>query len=228
VLAVAIGLLFVLAIAVSILAVVALPNLRNGSRLLTPDGERALEQARQKPVAAAEQTKRGVAGTWRGLVIARRSTSRAWAPVSERLHEVMDRLETRERPAAALRTGEIPIRDVSAPAGAPLPDSGPPTQSLRVRHTGEPEPKPEPKAEPKAEKTPIRHAQPSGPLRQRFDVAAIVGKRGPIGRPRPVPPVSGPIPVDQRNAPAEPGEDRVIDLRAEEHEVGSAAARHAR
>lgn len=225
--AVVIGLLFVLVIAVGILVVVALPNLRNGSRLLTPDGERALEQARQKPAAAAGQTVRGVRSTWRGLVVARSRASRAWAPASERLHEVMDRLETREVPAGELRTGEIAVRDVSVPEGAPLPDSGPATQSVRVRHTAAPETAPE--AAP-VEKAPIRHAQPSGPLRQRFDVAAIVGRRGPIGRPRPVPPVSGPIPVDR---PKKADGDRVIDLRAdavtdEEHEAGTTAARHAR
>jgi hypothetical protein len=212
VLAVAIGLLIVVAIAVSILAVVALPNLRNGSRLLTPDGERALEQARHKPVAAAGQTVRTVR-------TAHRVASRAWAPASERLHDLMDRLETREGAPVDLRTGEIPVRDLGLPEGAPLPDSGPPTAPVRVRHTGAAG-----SVEPGA---PIRHAQPVAPLRQKFDVAAIVGKRGGIGRPRSVPPISGPIPVD----PA-PAEERVIDLRgaegAQEHEAGSTPARHAR
>lgn len=224
-LAVAIGLIIVLAIAVSILAVVALPNLRNGSRVLTPSGERALEQARHKPVKAAGHTVRTVR-------TAHRVASTAWAPASERLHDLMDRLETREGGRAELRTGEIPVRDLGVPEGAPLPDSGPPTGSLRVRHPavdGDAGAVAGAVAKPDG-KAPIRHAQTGGPVRQRFDVAAIVGRRGGVGRPRPVPPVSGPIPVDA--AARAKAEERVIDLRAaesaEEHEAGSTAIRHAR
>jgi hypothetical protein len=214
VLATTIGLLLTLAIAVSILAVVALPNLRNGSRLLTPDGERALvrakEQARQKPVAAAgqtwRQTLRGMILTWRGLVVARRSLARRWAPLSARLHGLFDQLEGREgaQPAPGIGADSDAEVDEQADAQAQAQADG-------DAHAGE-----------------------------RFDPAASAGRRG-IGRPRPVPPISGPIPVDHdpdADTGADTGEDAsedtVIDLRTPaDLDAGAgqhrpAAARHAR
>jgi hypothetical protein len=96
-----------LAVAVGVLVVVASPYLRSGSRILTPDGERVVErakvQAKQKPVAAA-------GSTWHGLIALRQWISRAWTPVSELLHQGLDRLEghSPEQPHRAENTAGQP------------------------------------------------------------------------------------------------------------------------
>jgi len=53
VLAVVIGLLFVLLLSVGIVLLVALPHLRHGSRILTPDGERTVKQAQERLTSLA-------------------------------------------------------------------------------------------------------------------------------------------------------------------------------
>jgi hypothetical protein len=89
--------LSVVATALGIVVLVAVPNLRQGSGVLSPNAKRAVRRARQqakkKPMAA-------VGGTWRGLVGLNRLVGRlarriavAWAPVSRWLHAAMDRLE---------------------------------------------------------------------------------------------------------------------------------------
>ena len=52
-LAVVIGLLFVLLLSVGIVLLVALPHLRQGSRILTPDGERTVKQAQERLTSLA-------------------------------------------------------------------------------------------------------------------------------------------------------------------------------
>jgi hypothetical protein len=91
--------LLILVIALAIMALVALPHVRSGSRILTPGGERAvgqaLEQAKQRPVAAVGGTWRGIVLISRALLAARRRLVLAWQPVSALLHESMDRLEAK-------------------------------------------------------------------------------------------------------------------------------------
>jgi hypothetical protein len=201
VLAVIVGLLITLAVALGVMFIVAFPYLRSGSRILTPDGERvverAKEQARQKPAAAA-------GSTWNGLISLRHRIARAWKPVSEHLHEALDRLEGRDG------TGEKPVQTGHAP---------------EAQHGGAPQ----------------RHvagsARPvAGPAPAEVEPAA---SHPAIGRPRPIPFDSGPIPEIADDGagrggevPAtgfERGDSQVIDLRMGEdvdHQAGS--ARHAR
>src|SRR3954452_6722233 len=100
VVAIILGLLFTVATALAIVALVALPNLRQGSPILTPDGERAVQrakqQAKEKPLAAAGSSWHGPVALNRLLARMHRRISRAWAPVSAVLHEGMDRLEARD------------------------------------------------------------------------------------------------------------------------------------
>lgn len=161
--------LITLAVAVGVMAVVALPYLRSGSRILTPGGERVVErakvQAKQKPVAAA-------GSTWHGLVALRQRIARAWQPIGQRLHGALDRLEGRSAP-----TAQRPVEPTQSP-----PEGGSP---------------------------------PLGGART-------------VGRPRPIPVDSGPIPEIPDDGP-QPPERRVIDLRESadaDHPAGN--ARHAR
>jgi hypothetical protein len=112
VLAVTVGLLITLAVALGVMFLVAFPYLRSGSRILTPDGERvverAKEQAKQKPVAAAGTT-------WNGLIWVQQRVSRAWAPVSALLHEAFDRLESRQ----------VVISETSTETGSPAGPQAP-------------------------------------------------------------------------------------------------------
>jgi hypothetical protein len=177
VLAIVVGLLLTVSVALGILILVALPNLRQGSRFLTPDGQRAVkrakQKAKQKPLAAAGSTWHGLVAVRRLLARFGRRAARIWAPISAALHEAMDRLEAKD----AQRTGE------ATQAGGDTPD---------VTKPG----------------TPIRHA--AG--RTRADVGESDGAQvpggGSVGRPRPMPPISGPIP--------EITDHRTIDLREEQ------------
>ena len=255
VLAIVVGLLFAVAIALGIVVLVALPNLRQGSRILTPDGERAVQRARQTPLAAA-------GGTWHGLValerlIARlgRQIARAWAPVSVRLHEAMDRLEARDAAkdngsgvepnpaetgrASGARDG-TPIRHAAGtsrpgsdhPAPAEVPEAAETWEPAVGRGAGiEPAARPEaPEAAENAERDVEVAAEAEAvavrPARKqdRFDVARVIG-RSSVGRPRPVPPISGPIPEIGDEQPG-PGE-RTIDLRESERSERSDADREA-
>lgn len=157
-LAIVVGLLLTVSVALGILILVALPNLRQGSRILTPNGQRAVkrakQKAKQKPLAAA-------GSTWHGLVavphlLARfgRRAARIWAPISAVLHEAMDRMEAKD---AVKRAGDAPEVDGDTPD---------------------------------------------------VNKAAQAPGGGSVGRPRSMPPISGPIP--------EITESRTIDLR-EEH-----------
>jgi hypothetical protein len=107
VLAIVVGLLLTVVVALVIVAMVALPNLRQGSQILTPDGQRAVKRARQrakqKPAAAAGSTWRGLVASKRlvgrlGRRIARlgRAIARGWAPISAALHDLLDQLEARD------------------------------------------------------------------------------------------------------------------------------------
>jgi hypothetical protein len=129
-----VGLLITLAIALGVMLVVALPNLRSGSRILTPDGERvverAKEQAKQKPVAVGRAAG---SSTWHGLVVLRRRSSRAWAPISATLHEAMDRLEGRDRDSDA---DPSPESAASGPSNRPSNrPSNPSTEPVAGRST---------------------------------------------------------------------------------------------
>jgi heme exporter protein D len=72
--------LSVVATALGIVVLVAVPNLRQGSGVLSPNAKRAVRRARQqakkKPMAAAGGTWRGLVGTWRGVVAVKRLVGR--------------------------------------------------------------------------------------------------------------------------------------------------------
>ena len=142
--------LLVVFVALGIVVLVALPNLRQGSGVLSPHGRRAVRRARQKPIAA-------VGGTWHGLVALKRLAVRlgrriavAWVPVSSGLHARLDRLEMRTRPGA-----------LEVDTNRTLPDVRPPAGSVEA---------------------------------ERADVPRVTGRES-VGRPRPMPVDSGPIPV---------------------------------
>jgi hypothetical protein len=208
VVAIILGLLFTVVTALGIVALVALPNLRQGSPILTPDGERAVQRAKQqakkKPAAAAGTTWHGLVAFRHRLARLHRRISRAWAPVSAVLHEGMDRLEARD---AAKDSGFGTGTDARSVAGS--------IDSSSDRANGT-----------KAG-TPIRHA--AGPSRS----AALNGQhpvhdqvlaadqdgiaRPSVGRPRPVPPISGPIP---EVAPNEAARNKIASNEITSNEVG--------
>jgi hypothetical protein len=245
VLAIVVGLLLSVSVALGIVVLVALPNLRQGSPILTPDGERAIKrakrQAKRKPAAAAGSTWHGLVALKRAFARLGRRIARIWAPISAALHEAMDRLEDRDRAksngsgadgsqphAEHTARAQIPIRHAAdhsrqsqAPAQAAAQSQRAPDQAA----TGEP----------------VRR-------QERFDVEKIVGSSS-VGRPRAKPPISGPIPEIQGQAAggraagapangngseAEPGPDRdgqTIDLRAVERsdaDQGAGSARRTR
>jgi hypothetical protein len=225
VLAIAVGFLFTVAVALGIMFVVAVPYLRQGSRILTPGGERAIERARKqataKPRAAAGTTWNGVVGLRHRFTRLGARTGRAWGPVGEALHGAFDRLESRDAGPAA------PIRHAASGSGAA--PAGPGTASSRSGT-----------ASARSEVPTGGHTlvEPSGRAEAEFAGRAEAGRAvagraeaghaeaGPamVGRPRAVPPVSGPIPEIS-------GPDPVIDLREDTHaDAGHAAgsARHAR
>jgi hypothetical protein len=127
VLAIVVGLLLTVVVALGILVLVALPNLRQGSRILTPHGERAVQRAKRR---AKERPLAAVGGTWHGLVALKRvlgriggRIARGWAPVSAMLHEAMDHLENRDGQSDATRsapvTPSVPTVDAAPVRSAP-------------------------------------------------------------------------------------------------------------
>jgi hypothetical protein len=201
VLAVIVGLLITLAVALGVMFIVAFPYLRSGSRILTPDGERvverAKEQARQKPAAAA-------GSTWNGLISLQHRMARAWKPVSERLHEALDRLEGRDRARdSSVQTGHSPD---AQHGGAPQRHVAGPSRTVAVPAREH--------VEPAASHPAIGRPRPipaiSGPIPEIGDDGA--GGGGEVAATR-----------------LEQGDSRVIDLRPAadvDHQAGS--ARHAR
>jgi hypothetical protein len=256
VLAIVIGLLLTVAVALGIVVVIAVPNLRQGSRILTPDGERVVErakkQAKQKPLAAAGSTWHGLIALNRVLARVGRRIGRAWAPISAVLHEAMDRLESRDAATAPAAEGAADA-DPDARLGDRHGQNGQGRAGTPVRHAVRGSSAPAPPAEvtlvppepDRAEHEQAQHGRaeqdraqhdraetdPAGAVGvpDPFDLATVTS-RSSVGRPRSVPPISGPIPEISRPFPEIAG-DRVIDLREVERadadqEAGS--ARHAR
>ena len=56
--ALVLALLLIILVSVAIVVVVALPNLRDGGRILTPAGERTVQQAREQSLSAVATTSR--------------------------------------------------------------------------------------------------------------------------------------------------------------------------
>lgn len=111
VLAIVIGLLLTVVVALGIVVLVALPNLRQGSRILTPDGQRAVkrarQQAKQKPLAAVGSTWHGLVAIERLFARMSRQIARIWAPISEALHEALDRLEDQDSAKSAEKMMDV-------------------------------------------------------------------------------------------------------------------------
>jgi hypothetical protein len=234
VLAITVGLLLILVVALGVMGAVALPHLLSGSGILAPGAKqavgRATSQVKLKPVAAA-------GSTWHGLVATRRRLARAWAPVSLMLHEAMDRLEGRDAAAqapagidsaSAVTVSAERVNPAEAQAEPVAADSQVPNLPVTAYSQGfgvldsEPAEAAPVEVEP-VEVEPVRVSavapgmpSPMPSVKQdRFDVAAITRGR-PVGRPRPVPTDSGPIPEYTGEARVdEAGQDRssVIDLR---------------
>jgi hypothetical protein len=61
VIAVLLGAFFILAISVGVLLLVALPHIRRGSRILTPQGEQAVRRAKESTSTAAAGAGRAAA-----------------------------------------------------------------------------------------------------------------------------------------------------------------------
>jgi hypothetical protein len=231
VLAIVVGLLLTVVVALGVVVLVALPNLRQGSPILTPDGERAVRRAKQtakqKPMAA-------VGGTWHGLValqrlIARlsRRAGRIWAPISAALHEAMDRLEDRDR---AKRNGSpAPMRHAAGTSRSPSAPSDAATESVESAESATPA---GPAAATSDESDGTDGSDASGadpsdrPRQTRFDVARVIGNSS-VGRPRESPAISGPIP----EISATDWDERLINLHESEGsdaDQGSGSARRPR
>lgn len=285
VLAIVVGLLFTVALALGIMILVALPNLRQGSPILTPDGERAVrrakQQAKEKPLAAAGSTWHGLVALKRLLARLSRRIARGWAPISAMLHEAMDRLEARD---AAKRNGsdaeaaaQTQTKPHGGPPGAPIRHAAGASRATANPRTSAPAAAADQTADPDAEPAiapdaAADHAAvdhdaaadqagavdpdatadhdtagdqdvagdqetvPPAPKQARFDVDRVVG-RSSVGRPRPVPPISGPIPEITEDQPDRPangsGSDpdgRSIDLRGSQRsdaDQGAGSARRA-
>lgn len=83
------GLLLTVILSVGVLLLVAVPNLRTGARILTPDGRRKARQAKEQSAVAAKTAGSLVA---KGVSVAAKPLSTA----SEHLHGRLDRLEARD------------------------------------------------------------------------------------------------------------------------------------
>jgi hypothetical protein len=294
VLAIVVGLLFTVALALGIMILVALPNLRQGSPILTPDGERAVrrakQQAKEKPLAAAGSTWHGLVALKRLLARLSRRIARGWAPISAMLHEAMDRLEARD---VAKRNGSgaeaaAGAKPHGGPVGAPIRHAAGASRATANPRTAAPaaadqtvNPDTDQTVAPDATADhdaavdhaalvdqdavadqaravdPDATADQDAPVDQdvagdqdaagdqetvpapkqaRFDVDRVVG-RSSVGRPRPVPPISGPIPEIAEDQPDRPangaGSDpdgRSIDLRGSQRsdaDQGAGSARRA-
>lgn len=224
VLALILGLLLTLAVAFAVMILIAVPNMRQGSRILTPDGERVVRRAKEKPLAAAGTTRRTLAALRWLLAGAARRIGQAWRPVSAALHEAFDRLEGRERRDAGGTSSVLPAagRD-EVPEPARLPGPAPVTEPLPVvepaweaeaprvaerapaadpSRVAEPAPvtRPAPVSQPAPVAPPAPVTQPvaqpafAGPLQARFDLDRVGFGRSRVGRPRSIPAISGPIP----------------------------------
>jgi hypothetical protein len=204
VLAIVIGLLLTVSVALGIVVLVALPNLRHGSRILTPDGERAVkrakQQAKQKPLAAAGSTWHGLVALERQLARLGRQAGRVWAPISEALHGALDRMEDRDS-----------AKGTAASADSDTPDVG--KAGAMIRHLAGPA-----GATPAAQASGSAAEPEAAPRQARFDVAPVTGGSS-VGRPRKMPPISGPIPeITEEQKAQESAESggRTIDLRGTE------------
>jgi hypothetical protein len=233
VLAVVIGFILIVAVAAGVVAVVAAPRLREGEEFLTPEGKRSLQrasqQARSQSATAADTTAQKASS------LRARLTS-VFAPLSQFLHHQFDRLEHRGTPAVQ---APAPAPQVAGPG--PEPQRGPhiaravvrPVPDGQPRHVGQSS-QAGARAEALAGAQAVPRLLPLDPadvdLRDddlSDDEDDAVEPSSPagtaaVGRPRAVPPESGPIPEVAR-AQRQPGPDvpAVIDLRT--IEVGQAA-----
>ena len=207
VLAIVVGLLLTVAVALGILLLVALPNLRQGSRILTPSGERAVkrakQQAKQKPLAAADSTWHGLVALNRLLARLGRRIGKIWAPFSALLHEGLDRLEARDEAKGAEKISDV---DSDTPH-VDTPDVQAPDVHTPDVHTPDVQTPDLDTPDGDRAGTPVQHR---------------------VGRPRTRPAISGPIPeiIEDPSGPAQAGQAasdpevepgaRTIDLRATE------------
>ena len=102
-----VGLLVCVGVAVAVIVVVALPHLREGAPLLTPEGERLAEQARARAAQAAQ-------------VATTAATSTAGA-LAERTGALAERIGTAVGGADDAPAPVAPPRQVQSAAATPAP-----------------------------------------------------------------------------------------------------------
>lgn len=206
--AVILGFLLTLALSVGVLLLVAMPHLKRGSRILTPDGERAVRHAQEQSRSVASAVQRGVVAAPNavadmirhtpeqrdaaGEVSAAEGTAAvedAPEPVAEGIPAGEDVAEDAAREPVSEPKRE-PKRDpepapVSAtePERKPAPEPVVPVVQPLPVITGvpaEPESAPAPKAEPKPEPQPEPRPEPA-------PVAEVQTKPAPKPEPEPAP-----------------------------------------
>jgi hypothetical protein len=226
VVAVILGFLLTLALSVGVLLLVAMPHLKRGSRILTPDGERAVRHAQEQSRSVASAVQRGVVAAPNAVADMIRHApeqrdAAGEASAAERTAAVED---APEPVAEGIPAGEDVAEDAAPepvsepkreskrePEPAPVSAAGPErtpapepvvpvVQPLPVitRVPAEPESGPAPKAEPKPEPRPEPKPEPE-------PVAEVRAKPAPKPEPDPEP---EPEPEPEATPAARPGVGR--------------------
>lgn len=102
-----VGLLVCVGVAVAVIVVVALPHLREGSPILTPEGERLAEQARARATQAAQ--------------VATSAASSTAGALAERTGALAERIGTAVGGADGMPAPAAPPRQVQSAFATPAP-----------------------------------------------------------------------------------------------------------
>ena len=105
------GMVVVLGIAVAVLLLVAIPRVREGEKILTPDGESAVRDARRRAQAMATQT-RGRAGAARDRAVEAARERRTRAEAGQRQPAGAASAAAAVPPAPAASVGAVPPETV--------------------------------------------------------------------------------------------------------------------
>lgn len=105
------GMLFVLSVAFWVIIDVAVPNVRAGARVLTPEGERLTRRARRRARKAAEAASRAAstAGSMRGRLPEMRSAPTGVEPTPSRDGSIIDLTVTDDEAEGAVRRVEAGV-----------------------------------------------------------------------------------------------------------------------
>jgi hypothetical protein len=191
VIAVLLGAFFILAISVGVLVLVALPHLRRGSRILTPQGERTVKQARQRSSRMITGLPGRIAGAVRGSRQSHRGT-----------HVAGGGAATPPAPNKRLLKDSLALPDPAEIAPAPEPIAAPEPEPVSLfepvrRPQPITEPAPDAASEPIVVPEPIIESKPvTGSKRVTETEPVAVAEPAPEPAPEP-----GPVPV-ARHEPA--------------------------